>query len=251
MVAAADNDDVNLCAQASSSSTSRIKASSTSTSSSIPPSKVTELAFSRKIPRKTSLDPQSGKDSKDPIGLPEAYYPEGPKFYRQEPSVPADGPQFFELFRGAKREEIDIEYMTPKGRESELDDLSHRSRTPYGPNARVRLPVTEQGTDTRHPDEVLTEPHDITILPNRRQEDDDDAHLRAVPRHADAGSHLQREATTINYNVVALKWSMWEAVRDIARSPPRLQQCKIQEWKRDIATAQGAMREMEQEEQHM
>ena len=140
--------------------------------------------------------------------------------------------------------------MTPKGKESDSNDLSHRSRTPYGPDARIRLPIAERGTDTRNPDDVHTEPYDIRIQPSRREDDDDEAQLRAVPRHADAGSHPQREAT-ISYNDLALKFSMWEAVRDIARSPPRLQECKINEWKRDVATAQGAIREMEQEEQHM
>ena len=185
MINAAENDDVDLCAQASSSSTSRIKASSTSTSSSFPPSKVTEQEYSKRIHRKTSPHPHSGKVIANPIGLPEAYYPEGPKFYRQEPEVPADGPQFFEHFRGAKKDEIDIEYMTPKGKESDSNDLSHRSRTPYGPDARIRLPIAERGTDTRNPDDVHTEPYDIRIQPSRREDDDDEAQLRAVPRHAE------------------------------------------------------------------
>ena len=139
--------------------------------------------------------------------------------------------------------------MTPKGKESQSSDLSRRSRTPYGPEARNLLPIEERETDIRNPDELHTEPYDIRIQPRRREDAEDEVHLRAVSRHADAGRHPQR-ATTTNYNDVSLKWCMWEAFKDIARSPPRLQECKIDEWKRDIATAQGAIREMEQENSH-
>ena len=145
--------------------------------------------------------------------------------HRPEFSEPADGPQLFDHFRGAKREDIGMEYMTPKGRESDDHDLSQRSRTPHhGPRARVLLPVDEKATDERDPDVVLTEPHDISIEPLQPHADDP-VHPSQVPRHADAGSHLQRAETAPTIDL-GLKLSLCEIEENEARMPKTRRQCK-------------------------
>ena len=195
----AENDEIKQRAQSSSAQSTFAK---TSTTSSTPPFTVTEQPTKR-IPSKTSPHLQSGKETISPIGLPAVYSPVKKKVeylpHRQVPELPAEGPQVFEHFTGAKKDEINIEYMTPKGKESQSSDLSRRSRAPYGPEARNLLPIDERETDTRNPDELHTEPYDIRIQPRRREDEDDEVHLRAVSRQADAGRHPQR-ATTPTYN---------------------------------------------------